>query len=110
MRWKAPPISREEAGRGIRTGGRDMLIGMDSGHPAAARAGHAPWGEILKAAAALAAAMGVGRFVYTAILPLMHTQAGLSTSSGADLATANYAGYLAGALAGSVSSRLARSS
>ncbi|MEZ0112175.1 putative MFS family arabinose efflux permease [Catenulispora sp. EB89] len=52
----------------------------------------------LRAAAALAAAVGVGRFVYTPILPLMHAQAGLGTSAGAGLATANYAGYLAGAL------------
>jgi len=42
--------------------------------------------------------VGVGRFVYTPILPLMHAQAGLGTSAGAGLATANYAGYLAGAL------------
>ncbi|MEW2547317.1 YbfB/YjiJ family MFS transporter [Streptomyces sp. NPDC047002] len=53
--------------------------------------------------------MGVGRFVYTPILPLMQAQAGLTAAAGADLATANYAGYLAGALAGSLSPRLARS-
>lgn len=54
----------------------------------------------VQAAAALAASMGIGRFVYTPILPLMHTQAGLSASLGATLATANYLGYLIGALAG----------
>jgi MFS family permease len=58
-----------------------------------------PWMHVAQAGAALAAGMGVGRFVYTPILPLMHAQAGLSTGSGADLATANYAGYLIGALA-----------
>src|ERR671937_1244418 len=58
-----------------------------------------PWGHVFQAGAMLAAGMGVGRFVYTPILPLMHAQAGLSTGSGADLATANYAGYLIGALA-----------
>ncbi|RDI26669.1 YbfB/YjiJ family MFS transporter [Lentzea flaviverrucosa] len=52
----------------------------------------------VRAAAALAAAMGIGRFVYTPILPLMTAQAGLSAASAASLATANYLGYFAGAL------------
>ncbi|MEU0879395.1 YbfB/YjiJ family MFS transporter [Lentzea sp. NPDC005914] len=49
--------------------------------------------------AALAAAMGIGRFVYTPILPLMTTQAGLSAAAAAGLATANYLGYFIGAVA-----------
>lgn len=63
----------------------------------------------LQGAAAMAAAMGVGRFAYTPILPLMHTQAGLSPQLGSELATANYAGYLAGALAGIAVPALVRS-
>lgn len=53
--------------------------------------------------------MGIGRFVYTPILPLMSAQASLTAHDAAVLATANYVGYLAGALAGSIWSRLARS-
>ncbi|MFF4250036.1 YbfB/YjiJ family MFS transporter [Streptomyces sp. NPDC001663] len=53
--------------------------------------------------------MGVGRFVYTPVLPLMHTQAGLSAGAGANLATANYVGYLVGALAGILAPVLVRS-
>ena len=68
-----------------------------------------PWTHVSRAAAALAAGMGIGRFVYTPILPLMHAQAGLSAAAGANLATANYAGYLVGALAGTLAPALVRS-
>jgi MFS family permease len=68
-----------------------------------------PWTHVIQGAGALAAAMGVGRFVYTPILPLMHAQARLSAEAGANLATANYVGYLVGALAGIGIPGLARS-
>ena len=64
---------------------------------------------VARGAAALAVSMGIGRFVYTPILPLMIREAGLSKSFGATLATANYAGYLLGALAGIVAPALVRS-
>ncbi|MBF9067693.1 YbfB/YjiJ family MFS transporter [Streptacidiphilus fuscans] len=51
-----------------------------------------------RGASALAVCLGVGRFVYTPILPLMHSQAGLSAPVGAVVATANYLGYFVGAL------------
>ena len=71
--------------------------------------GPAPWVIAAQGAAALAASNGVGRFVYTPILPLMHDQAHLSAASGANLATANYVGYLVGALTGSFAPQLVRS-
>ena len=45
----------------------------------------------------LAAAMGIGRFAFTPLLPLMQA-GGLTLPQGAWLASANYLGYLAGAL------------
>jgi len=47
---------------------------------------------------ALASAMGIGRFSLTPILPLMQQDVGLSLALGGWLATANYVGYLFGAL------------
>ncbi len=47
---------------------------------------------------ALAAAMGIGRFAYTPILPAMQQAARLDTAQAGFLASANYAGHLVGAL------------
>jgi MFS family permease len=47
---------------------------------------------------ALALAMGVGRFAFTPLLPMMQDDKGLSVTAGAWLASANYLGYLLGAL------------
>ena len=71
--------------------------------------GRAAWRLAGQGAAALAGGMGIGRFAYTPILPMMHAQVGLSPRLGAGLATANYTGYLAGALAAIAVPRLIHS-
>lgn len=48
---------------------------------------------------ALAVAMGVGRFAFTPLYPLMSQDGLLSDEGGALLASSNYLGYLVGALA-----------
>lgn len=47
---------------------------------------------------ALTVAMGMGRFAYTPILPIMEASAGLSVEQGGYLASSNYLGYLIGSL------------
>ncbi|CAM5196001.1 hypothetical protein CDEN61S_03534 [Castellaniella denitrificans] len=47
---------------------------------------------------ALAVAMGIGRFAFTPVLPMMQADLGLSLAQGSWLASANYLGYLLGAL------------
>ena len=54
---------------------------------------------------ALAVAMGIGRFAFTPLLPLMLRDGVIDAGTGADWAAANYVGYLVGAL---TASRLSR--
>ena len=48
--------------------------------------------------AALAVAMGIGRFAFTPVLPMMQAEGSIGLAAGGWLAAANYAGYLAGAV------------
>ncbi len=54
---------------------------------------------VLAGSASLAIAMGVGRFAFTPILPMMLHDGALDLDVAGRLATANYVGYLVGALA-----------
>ena len=57
-----------------------------------------PLSVALAGMTALAVMMGIGRFAFTPIFPMMATESGLSVSVGSTLASANYAGNLLGAL------------
>jgi MFS family permease len=56
------------------------------------------WAVTLAGGLSLAAAMGIGRFAFTPLLPLMAREGQLDVALGGWLAAANYAGYLVGAL------------
>jgi predicted MFS family arabinose efflux permease len=58
--------------------------------------------------AALAVAMGIGRFAFTPLLPTMQDEFGLTLAEGGWLAAANYVGYLAGALSATLVADVAR--
>lgn len=57
-----------------------------------------PWQVIGAGICALVLAVGLARFAYTPLLPLMRVDAGLSAAQGGWLATFNYLGYLTGTL------------
>lgn len=63
------------------------------------RAARSPILESLTGALILAVGMGFGRFAFTGMYPLMVKEAVMTVSAGSLAASANYAGYLLGALA-----------
>ena len=54
------------------------------------------WLVVSSGIVALAAAMGVGRFAFTPLMPLMMRDGTLSATAGAEWAAANYGGTLLG--------------
>ena len=56
------------------------------------------WQVISGGIAGLVLSVGLARFAYTPMLPLMQAQAGLSDAMAGALAAINYAGYMSGAL------------
>ena len=79
-----------------------------TGGAASGAAGRSGWSVAAQTGAALAGAMGVGRFVFTPILPLMEAQAHLTSAQASTLATSNYLGYLIGAILGILLPTLSR--
>lgn len=63
---------------------------------------------ILAGICALLLTIGLARFAYTPLLPIMREEAGLSLMGGGWLATFNYMGYMSGALLAATTSSLTR--
>lgn len=58
-----------------------------------------PWQVITGGICGLVLTIGLARFAFTPLLPLMQLQTGLSDAAAGGLAAVNYAGYISGALA-----------
>jgi len=65
---------------------------------ATASAGPSPWRVAVAGMVALAVAMGIGRFAFTPLLPMMLHDGVVDLPTASWLASANYIGYLVGAL------------
>ena len=59
---------------------------------------HKSWPLIIAGTAALALAMGIGRFAYTPILPFMISEVGFGATEGGLIASWNFVGYCIGSL------------
>jgi MFS family permease len=59
---------------------------------------HKSWPLIMAGTAALALAMGIGRFAYTPILPFMISEVGFGATEGGLIASWNFVGYCIGSL------------
>ena len=65
---------------------------------AESHAGITPWAIALAGLVCLATAMGIGRFAFTPLLPMMLSDGVIDLLGASVLASANYLGYLVGAL------------
>ena len=66
--------------------------------PAPGTAGIPAWRVALAGMVSLAVAMGIGRFAFTPLLPMMLADGSVDLATSSWLASANYLGYLVGAL------------
>lgn len=71
---------------------------MNIRRPLSAETDRAAWLVVGIGVVALAVAMGIGRFAFTPLMPLMLRDGTLSAAAGAEWAASNYIGYLIGAL------------
>ena len=71
---------------------------MDTPPSLTARPNRTTWLVAVSGIVALAVAMGIGRFGFTPLMPLMLRDGTLIAAAGAEWAAANYIGYLLGAL------------
>jgi hypothetical protein len=71
---------------------------MDTTPSPTARPDRTDWLIVGCGIVALAVAMGIGRFAFTPLMPLMLRDGTLTVAAGAEWAAANYIGYLLGAL------------
>ncbi len=74
------------------------LANVDISAGPAVRHTAGPWAVALAGFVSLALAMGIGRFAFTPLLPMMLHDGTLTLAEGGALATLNYIGYLLGAL------------
>ncbi len=87
------------AGSGLRHGQAEVDDGQAvTGSAASDPAVPTPWAFAVAGAVALAVAMGIGRFAFTPILPMMLGDGVIDLHAASWLASANYFGYLVGAL------------
>jgi hypothetical protein len=67
-------------------------------HQASSPASHGAWPIALAGLVALAVAMGIGRFAFTPLLPMMLSDGVVDLPTASWLASANYFGYMLGAI------------